>query len=135
MSTNTSTLVADCEFTNCLMSAEIIQANGSERLGGLVGSPNADGSSYVMKGCLITGTVKRWNSNSDPTLIVQQNCLVLGCGTWKKMGSNTKVENCFYTSSTEMNETIMNEFRMVNDEQVSSGALCYSLNGDQSDVA
>ena len=135
VSTNTSTLVADCEFTNCLMSAEIIQANGSERLGGLVGSPNAVGSSYIMKGCLITGTVKRWNSNSDPTLIVQQNCLVLGCGTWKNIGSNTQVENCFYTSSTEMNETVMNEFRMVDDEQVSSGALCYSLNGDQSDVA
>lgn len=135
VSSNTSTLVADCEFTNCLMSGEIIQANGSERLGGLVGSPNTDKSSYVMKGCLITGTVKRWNSNTDPTLIVQQNCLVLGCGTWKTMGANTTAQNCFYTTSTDMTETIMSEFKMVDDANVSSGALCYNLNGDQSNIA
>ncbi|MGN0234084.1 MAG: hypothetical protein ACI4B5_06665 [Bacteroidaceae bacterium] len=134
VSSNTSTLVADCEFTNCLMSGEIIQANGSERLGGLVGSPNTDKSSYVMKGCLITGTVKRWNSNTDPTLIVQQNCLVLGCSTWKSMGTNTVAENCYYTTSTEMNETVMNQFKMVDDADVSSGALCYNLNGDQSSI-
>ena len=135
VSSNTSTLVADCEFTGCLMSGTISQCNGSERCGGLVGSPDTDKSSYVMKGCLITGTNKHWNSDSDPTWITQQNCIVLGCGTWKKMGSNTKATNCYYTSSTEVTQTLTNEFQLVDDAAISSGALCYSLNGDQSDIA
>ena len=47
VSTNTSTLVADCEMNFCEMSGSISQENGSERVGGFIGSPNTDKSSYI----------------------------------------------------------------------------------------
>ncbi len=135
VSTNTSTLAADCEFTNCLMSGEILQCNGSERTGGLIGSPDTDKSSYIMKGCLITGTNKRWNSNTDHTFIAQENCIVLGFGNNKKVGSRTNASNCYYTSSTEVTQTGINQFVLTDDAAIASGSLCFGLNGDQSDIA
>ena len=133
VSTNTSSLVADCEFTNCLMSGEIWQCNGSSRVGGLVGSPNSANSSYVMKGCLITGATKRWNRNDDHTWIAQEACLVLG-PTNRAFGSNTKATNCYFTSSTEVTSETVNQFTLVSDEDAKSGSLCYGLNGDQSEI-
>ncbi len=135
VSTNSSTLVADCEFTNCLMSGEILQANGSERTGGLIGSPDTDKSSYIMKGCLITGTNKRWNSNNDPTWITQESCIVMGCGNWKKMGSRTMITNCYYTASTEVTQSGISGYTLADDALLAGGGLCFGLNGDQSDIA
>lgn len=134
VSSNTSTLVADCEFNYCMMSGSIAQGNQSERVGGFIGSPNSDKSSYIMNGCLMNGTCKRWNSNSDQTWITQENCIIMGCGTWKSYGKNTAAKNCYMTSTTEVTEKSMNDFLMVEDAAVASGALCYSLNGDQSSI-
>ena len=134
VSSNTSTLVADCEMNFCEMSGSIEQKNGSERVGGFIGSPNTNSSSYIMNGCLMNGTCKRWNSNSDPTFITQENCIILGCGTWKNMGGNTSMTNCYMTPATEMTAQNMNGFFMVDAAQVKSGALCYNLNGDQSSI-
>ncbi len=132
VSTNTSTLVADCELNFCEMSGSITQENGSERVGGFIGSPNTDKSSYIMRGCLMSGTCKRWNSNTDHTWITQDNCIVMGCGTWKQMGANSSMTSCYMTPATEVTVQKMNEFSMVSEADVSSGALCYNLNGDQS---
>lgn len=134
VSTNTSTLVADCEMNFCEMSGSISQENGSERVGGFIGSPNTEKSSYIMRGCLMNGTCKRWNSNSDHTWITQENCIVMGCGTWKAMGSNTSATNCYLTPATELTVDNMNKFKMASSEELSSGALCYNLNGDQSSI-
>lgn len=134
VSTNTSTLVADCEMNFCEMSGSISQENGSERVGGFIGSPNTEKSSYIMRGCLMNGTCKRWNSNSDHTWITQENCIVMGCGTWKAMGSNTSATNCYLTPTTELTVNNMSGFNMASSESLSSGALCYSLNGDQSSI-
>lgn len=134
VSTNTSTMVADCEMNFCEMSGSISQENGSERVGGFIGSPNTEKSSYIMRGCLMNGTCKRWNSNSDHTWITQENCIVMGCGTWKAMGSNTSATNCYLTPATELTVDNMNKFKMASSEELSSGALCYNLNGDQSSI-
>ncbi len=134
VSSNTSTLVADCEMNFCEMSGSITQENGSERLGGFIGSPNSDKSSYILRGCLMNGTCKRWNSNNDHTWITQENCIVMGCSTWKSMGANSKTTNCYLTPATEVTAQKVNDFVMVSDADVSSGALCYNLNGDQSAI-
>lgn len=134
VSTNTSTMVADCEMNFCEMSGSVSQENGSERVGGFIGSPNTDKSSYIMRGCLMNGTCKRWKSNSDHTWITQENCIVMGCGTWKTMGSNTSTTNCYLTPTTELTVNNMSGFNMASSESLSSGALCYSLNGDQSSI-
>lgn len=134
VSTNTSTLVADCEMNFCEMSGSISQENGSERVGGFIGSPNTDKSSYIMKGCLMNGTCKRWKSNQEHVWITQENCIIMGCGTWKTMGSNTSTTNCYLTPTTELTVNNMSGFNMASSESLSSGALCYSLNGDQSSI-
>lgn len=134
VSTNTSTMVADCEMNFCEMSGSISQENGSERVGGFIGSPNTDKSSYIMRGCLMNGTCKRWKSNQEHVWITQENCIVMGCGTWKTMGSNTSTTNCYLTPTTELTVNNMSGFNMASSESLSSGALCYSLNGDQSSI-
>lgn len=134
VSSNTSTLVADCEMDYCLMSGSITQENGSERVGGFIGSPNSDKSSYIMNGCLMNGTCKRWQSNSDHTWITQENCIIMGCGTWKSSGLNTVACNCYMTSATEVTAQSVSGFAMADDAILASGALCYQLNGDQSRV-
>lgn len=134
VSTNTSTMVADCEMNFCEMSGSISQENGSERVGGFIGSPNTDKSSYIMKGCLMNGTCKRWKSNQEHVWITQENCIIMGCGTWKTMGSNTSTTNCYLTPTTELTVNNMSGFNMASSESLSSGALCYSLNGDQSSI-
>lgn len=134
VSTNTSTMVADCEMNFCEMSGSISQENGSERVGGFIGSPNTDKSSYIMRGCLMNGTCKRWKSNQEHVWITQENCIVMGCGTWKTMGSNTSTTNCYLTPTTELTVSNMSGFNMASSESLSSGALCYSLNGDQSSI-
>lgn len=134
VSTNTSTMVADCEMNFCEMSGSISQENGSERVGGFIGSPNTDKSSYIMRGCLMNGTCKRWKSNQEHVWITQENCIIMGCGTWKTMGSNTSTTNCYLTPTTELTVNNMSGFNMASSESLSSGALCYSLNGDQSSI-
>lgn len=134
VSTNTSTMVADCEMNFCEMSGSISQENGSERVGGFIGSPNTDKSSYIMRGCLMNGTCKRWKSNQEHVWITQENCIIMGCGTWKTMGSNTSTTNCYLTPTTELTVNNMSGFNMASSESLSSGTLCYSLNGDQSSI-
>lgn len=134
VSTNSSTLVADCEMNFCEMSGSITQENGSERVGGFIGSPDTEKSTYIMKGCLMSGTCKRWNSNQDHTWITQENCIVMGCGNWKKMGSGTTATNCYLTPATGVSVQGMSGFAMASETAISSGALCYSLNGDQSAI-
>lgn len=124
----------DCYFTGCAVTGEIRQANGSERMGGFIGSPNDGKVSYIMKSCLMSGKAIRWTSNDNKTWMAQQNCPIFGCGNWKSLGGKTSAENCYFTSNTEINAVEVNGFYKVDDSTIANGALCYSLNGDQKDI-
>ena len=124
----------DCYLTGCAMTGEIREANGSERIGGFIGSPNDAKVSYIIKDCLMSGKVMRWTSNTNPTWMVQENTLVMGCSTWRSVGGNSKTENCYFTSNAGVSQNSMDGFTKVDDSAAQSGALCYRLNGNQSDI-
>ena len=125
--------IEGCEFTNCTFASDMMQGNQSERTAGFVGSPHTT-KGYLFRGCLATGKVKRYTTNSDPTLINSTDGLIVGF----KQASATKVTTigCYFTSSTEYDaSSVTCGFKMVDDAQIASGALCYGLNGDQSQIS
>ena len=124
---------ADCFFTNCSYTGTILQGNGSVRLGGYVGSPNAGNISYYFKNCLMGGSVQHWKSNSDPTYDTDANNIVVGnTGKAGKFFS----ENCYIAPSLCLIEGYSNSpaFTAVSEDQLASGALCFALNGDQEKI-
>ena len=124
---------ADCFFTNCSYTGTILQGNGSVRLGGYVGSPNAGNISYYFKNCLMGGSVQHWKGNSDPTYDTDANNIVVGStGKAGKFYS----ENCYIAPSLCLIESYSNSpaFTAVSEDQLASGALCFALNGDQEKI-
>ena len=124
--------VGEATFINCVNNCDILQWNGSERIGGFVGSPHAN-RSYVFTNCLQTGLVKRWISNDNHTEINSDNCLILGCNQWNPWKYTTT--NCYYTTRTAFPAgTDARKFARMDQSTVASGAMCYALNGDQSQI-
>ncbi|MCR4920750.1 MAG: hypothetical protein K5945_03460 [Bacteroidaceae bacterium] len=125
--------VEDCFFTNCVYTGTILQGNGSVRLAGFVGSPNSNNVSYYFKNCLMAGSVQHWVSNNDNTYDTDANNIIVGATS--KAGKFYS-ENCYYSPSRCLIQKYTNapSFDAVSDEQLSSGALCFSLNGNQEEI-
>ena len=123
----------DCYFTNCSFTGKILQGNGSVRLGGYVASANASNISYYFKNCLMAGSVQHWVSNSDPTYATDANNIIVSATN--KAGKFYS-ENCYIVPSLCLIESYSNPptFTAVSDEQQSSGALCFALNGNQEEI-
>ena len=123
----------DCYFTNCSYTGKILQGNGSVRLGAYVASANADKISYYFKNCLMAGSVEHWVSNSDPTYATDANNIVVSATS--KAGKFYS-ENCYIVPSLCLIESYSNSpsFTAVSDEQQTSGALCFALNGNQEEI-
>lgn len=129
------TAASECNFIGCVISGSVEQDNNSTRVGGFVGNPINANMSYTMRGCLSTGTVKRWDDNTKQNLISPDLTLVMGCNTWRSFKTAT-VENCYYTSTTEFTNYASDPFNFAfaTDDEVKNGALAYGLNGDQSEI-
>ncbi len=125
--------VADCFFSNCSYTGKVLQGNGSVRLGAYVASANSGNISYYFKNCLMAGSVEHWVSNSDPTYATDvTNIIVSGTSKAGKFYN----ENCCIVPSLCKIEGYSGSpvFAGFTEEQAGSGALCYALNGDQSEI-
>ena len=124
----------ECFFTNCSYTGTILQGNGSVRLGAYVGSPNSSNMSYYFKNCLMAGTVQHWVSNSNSTYDTDYNNIIVG--STSKAGKFYS-ENCYIVPSVCLTESYANSpaFTASTEALLASGALCYTLNGDQENIS
>ena len=108
--------------------------------GGIIGNNNGSVANFNMKNCYVTGHVKAGSGSALLIAYAGPNAVITGCwGTGEVEGITA--ENTYFIRGLESG-TITNcfckygaQYPTITDEQLTSGELCYLLNGDQSEIA
>ena len=120
---------------------------GTARTGGLIGNVNVSSKTMTMKNCWTIGAVKSTGSGDNRAgaicgwfnwgTVYIENCWTIAEVTGAKSnskyiynnGNDVKVHptNCYSKKNVQ-------SFSTITDDDVAGGALCYKLNGDQSNI-